>query len=226
MIDKIYKELHRFKIRQTNNLFLIETLNAIDKAKEYNINIIDKFSITDTLGFKTISKHEMNKITGRNFIEYVAIGQYVRPELWNRGPYILCDNINDYGNLGSIIRSCYAFNYTNIIIFHENKDFFHHKVFESSRYFIFKSIPYYISNKNECLDFLNNKNVIITGLNGQLINRKITQNDVIVFSNESNGVSDFIEQKANETFTIPTSIESLNVSNAAAITLFHFNNLL
>lgn len=221
ILDK-YKELYRNKIRQISNMFLIENIKTIELAEHYGVKIVDKFSIYDKIGFNKISTHIMNKLTDTKFIEYLAIGKYIKPTFSN-GPYVLCDNIMDYGNLGSIIRTCHAFNIENIIIFNTEKDFLHHKVFESSRYLVFKKMPLYINNLNECLDFLKHKNLIVTTMNGKFFNKKLDSNDVVVFGNETNGITREIINISNENFTIPIqNIESLNVSNAVAITLFYF----
>lgn len=216
-----YKELYRNIKRRESGLFIIEGKRAIEQAENYKIPIVKKLSTEYQEGFENISSHEIKKITGSKFINEVAIAKYIKPVFF-QGPYVLLDHIQDYGNLGSIIRTASAFGIKNIIIFNKEKDFFHHKVYESSRFLVFENIPLYLQDWEDCYDFLKDKQLIITGFGGSFYSRSLKQNDVIIFGNETFGVCPEICKMDPERLTIPTKIHSLNVSNAAAITLFHF----
>lgn len=214
-----YKELYRYRNRKASHLFLIEKYGIIQIAEEYSLKILDKFSIHTREGFHKISLHQMQKLSGNKFIEDIAIVKYEYPR-FSRGPYIFLDNIQDFGNMGSIIRTCHAFGYENIIIYNPDQDFFHHRVYESSRYLIFKKLPLHFSSVDQCNEFLHSKNVIATGKQGTMLNSPLEANDVIVLGNETHGVNEIFLKKAHSIFTIPSEIESLNVSAAASIILY------
>ena len=143
---------------------------------------------------------------------------------------IILDSLNDPQNVGSIIRTAYAFGVTTII-------YSKHNSFEITPFLIksasgaFENVKLIeVTNLNKTIDFLKKNNFWIVGLDSK---SKIEISSVpkdlkkaVVFGSENKGIKKLILD--NRDFKVKVNIkkdkliDSLNVSNAAAITLFEF----
>ena len=143
---------------------------------------------------------------------------------------IILDSLNDPQNVGSIIRTAYAFGVTTII-------YSKHNSFEITPFLIksasgaFENVKLIeVTNLNKTIDFLKKNNFWIVGLDSK---SKIEISSVpkdlkkaVVFGSENKGIKKLILDNCD--FRVKVNIkkdkliDSLNVSNAAAITLFEF----
>ena len=148
-------------------------------------------------------------------------------ELNPHNKYIALDNIQDPGNLGTIIRTAEALGIDGIII-GGGCDLYNPKVLRASMG-SFLRIKYMIcSNLHECLNELRLKNsyrIYSTSPSIDAVN--ITKADfskgcICVIGNEANGVSDAVLEVSDEIITIPMlgRAESLNASIAASIVMW------
>ncbi len=147
---------------------------------------------------------------------------------------IALDDIQDPGNLGTIIRLADWFGIKNIICSKNTADAFNPKVIQATMGSIARINLFYTDLK----EFLFNekeKNTPIFGtfLDGENIYSKtLSSHGVIVMGNEGKGISKEIEQLISEKLLIPSFAqninhsESLNVSTATAITLSEFKRRL
>ena len=143
---------------------------------------------------------------------------------------IILDSLNDPQNVGSIIRTAYAFGVTTII-------YSKHNSFEITPFLIksasgaFENVKLIeVTNLNKTIDFLKKNNFWIVGLDSK---SKIEVSSVpkdlkkaVVFGSENKGIKKLIldncDFKVKVNIKKDKLIDSLNVSNAAAITLFEF----
>lgn len=143
---------------------------------------------------------------------------------------IILDSLNDPQNVGSIIRTAYAFGVKTII-------YSKHNSFEITPFLIksasgaFENVKLIeVTNLNKTIDFLKKNNFWIVGLDSK---SKIEISSVpkdlkkaVVFGSENKGIKKLILDNCD--FRVKVNIkkdkliDSLNVSNAAAITLFEF----
>ena len=143
---------------------------------------------------------------------------------------IILDSLNDPQNVGSIIRTAYAFGVKTII-------YSKHNSFEITPFLIksasgaFENVKLIeVTNLNKTIDFLKKNNFWIVGLDSK---SKIEVSSVpkdlkkaVVFGSENKGIKKLILDNCD--FRVKVNIkkdkliDSLNVSNAAAITLFEF----
>ncbi|MCQ2610070.1 MAG: RNA methyltransferase, partial [Lachnospiraceae bacterium] len=139
---------------------------------------------------------------------------------------LILDNIQDPGNLGTMLRTAEASGTNNIMLVNNCVDVYSPKVVRSSmsaitRLNIYKSIDHikdikYIKDKKY--------SIIGTFLDG----KKMYANDMyegdiaVVIGNEANGISDEVKYLCDKKVSIPMSgkIESLNASIACAIILY------
>jgi len=142
---------------------------------------------------------------------------------------LVCDGIQDPGNLGTIIRSAAAFGVDSVILTGESADIYNPKVIRASSGAIFDVPIHYCG-----ADFLdafrrNGYKVIVSTLGAENTTeiseiKKNASSFVLVFGNEGRGVSPEIKSKADMFFHIPIKrrVESLNVTAAVAVTLYEF----
>ena len=139
---------------------------------------------------------------------------------------VILDNINDPGNLGSLIRSCAAFNVDGLIISKGSVDLYNPKVLRAAAGNIFKLNICLNNNLELCLPELkkNNINIFATGLKTKefCFNIDFRSKCAIIIGNEANGVSKNILDYADKIIKIPmdNQVESLNASVAASILLY------
>ena len=143
---------------------------------------------------------------------------------------IILDSLNDPQNVGSIIRTAYAFGVKTII-------YSKHNSFEITPFLIksasgaFENVKLIeVTNLNKTIDFLKKNNFWIVGLDSKSeIEISSVPKDLkkaVVFGSENKGIKKLILDNCD--FRVKVNIkkdkliDSLNVSNAAAITLFEF----
>jgi TrmH family RNA methyltransferase len=132
------------------------------------------------------------------------------------------DGIQDPGNLGTIIRIADWFGVEQIVCSNDSADVYNPKVVQSTMGSIARVKVYY-TNLHEFLSG-QSANVYATALNGKDINSldKLKEG-IIVFGNESKGISNEIINLATHKITIPKKgkAESLNAGVAAGVVLSH-----
>ena len=141
------------------------------------------------------------------------------------------DNIQDPGNLGTLIRVIDAVGIKNVILTKGSCDIYNEKVVRSTMGSLFNLNFKYLSLL-ELKDFLkeNSFNVLVTALSEKSKNydkMTIEEKNAIIFGNEGHGVSQELLDIANEQLIIPIygKAESLNVSIAAGIFLYKYREL-
>ena len=139
---------------------------------------------------------------------------------------VLLDNVQDPGNVGTIIRSALAFNVDTIILSNDSVNLFNDKMIRSSEGTIFKMnvIKMDLRSAIEKIHSLGIK-VYYADMNGtiDLDNAKI--NDyALVLGSEGKGISDYIKELSDESINIPMNnlCESLNVSVTGGIIMYKF----
>jgi TrmH family RNA methyltransferase len=143
--------------------------------------------------------------------------------------YVLLDNIQNPSNVGSIIRTCVAFDIDGILLVNGVSDITNPMLIRSSmgsNFFI--PINVYTSFSDVVKVLKKNKiTIYATALdkNAKKINDIIfDKSSCLVFGNEGNGLSKQDIELCNQTIYVPISdkIDSLSVSNAAAIIIYLF----
>lgn len=247
-IIKEIKSLYNKKDRWNKGLFIIEGIKIIEEAILNNVAlkyiiITDKmFLLEDNKDFlmKIVDKYKIIKISENLFKEIsdtenpqgiVATAMFNTPILsgiFNREKpaLIFLDGVQDPGNMGTIIRTCDAFNLDGIIIGPGSVDPYNPKVVRATMGSIFR-VPLYISNDSlETIADLSQGglNIFSTSLEGSIPSYDIDYKEgfVLVIGNESNGVQDPIIKKSDKLIKIPMPgfAESLNAGVAASIIMY------
>ena len=224
---KYWNSLNNKKIRDKERRFLVEGDHLITEAKKQNL-IIETISTVDETADFLVTEEVMKKISSQVTIsENAAVVRFI-PEDKISGNVLILDGIQDPGNLGTIIRSCIAFNFTNIVLSDTSVDLYNPKVIRATEGMIFH-INVLRRNLALFIPTLKDMGYKIVGtdvIDGTDIKAIDKENIALVLGNEGNGMSrevkalcdDFAYIKMNET------CESLNVGVAASILMYEVNH--
>ncbi|MBU0571367.1 MAG: RNA methyltransferase [Candidatus Omnitrophica bacterium] len=143
---------------------------------------------------------------------------------------VLCDGLQDPGNLGAIIRNAAAFNAGCLILTGDAVDIYNPKVIRSSSGTML-DIPIISCSYAELDRFKDNGyRVLVSHVDQDAASRieeikRLPRFAIIAFGSEGSGVSKKIISRADTFFHIPVSddVESLNVTSASAIALYEFS---
>ncbi|MCD4694474.1 RNA methyltransferase [bacterium] len=139
---------------------------------------------------------------------------------------IYLNGINDPGNLGTILRTCLAFNFKNVIIDDRCADIYNYKTINAAKDSLFKIN--FLKDINK--EWINNSElpiyVTLPNRGKSLKEFSLIENFCLVLGGEGNGIDEEIVKMAKEKINIKTSpsIESLNVAISASIILYEFFN--
>lgn len=139
--------------------------------------------------------------------------------------YLLCDKVQDPGNLGTIIRTAHAAGVTGIILTKGTVDIYNDKVIRSTMGSIFYT-PIIHDNDLSFLRGLKEDgfSLVATSLkeSKDFFMEDLSGKIILSVGNEGNGISDEIFEMANKKVKIPMpgGAESLNVAVATSVILF------
>ena len=140
----------------------------------------------------------------------------------NQGKILLLDNLNDPGNVGTILRTATACGVTEIWSYGNCADIYSPKVVRSSMGGVF-----HVSAKTVELEDIKG-NVMALDMAGEnLYSMSDIPNDfILVVGSESHGISAEIKALANRVISLPMSekMESLNAGVSLSIALYHLIN--
>ncbi len=224
---KQYQQLHAKKFRQKYGLFVVEGLKSVNELNESDWPVecilctnsfIEDFGHEINYEYQVVEPEDFYKISNqKNPQEVLAIAKIHKPQTTNSAWQIALDNINDPGNLGTIIRIADWYGITEIFCSPDCVDQFNAKVIQASM----GSFLRVKITVGPLAELLATKNVYATLLEGENI-RSIpkAESGVLLIGNEANGISAVLLNAINTTaVTIPRvgSAESLNAGIATAI---------
>jgi len=143
---------------------------------------------------------------------------------------LMLDDIQDPGNLGTIIRSAVAFNVDTIVLSPNTVDLYNPKVIRSTQGMMFH-INIIVKELSEVITELKKKEIPVYGtkvdygMDVRTFKEKDRRKYCLVMGNEGNGVSDSVLELCDEYLYIIMNevVESLNVGVATSIILYELN---
>ncbi|MDO4880269.1 MAG: RNA methyltransferase [Capnocytophaga sp.] len=229
--QKLLQKLQLKKYRNELGLFVVEGKKSIIEFTQagYKPEVIfatNFFSeIIEKSQVNLVSKEELHKISSlKNPDEGVAIfHQRKYKGILQEGIILALDNVQDPGNLGTIIRLCDWFGIETLLCNEQTVDCYNPKVVQASMGSLARVEVHYL----DLASFLTTCHlpVYIMDLEGEnLYTTSFEENAVLILGNEANGISQEIASLANKAITIPRfgknkQTESLNVAMAGAIVL-------
>ena len=244
---KHIKKLKDKKYRDINNEYLIEGIKLIkeeikEKAQIKQIVICDECEKIEAIPkdlMYEIAKHECIYVTKKlfetltNVVEPQGILAIIgksdsKQEInYNEDIIVALDDIQDPGNLGTILRTVDSIGLTQIIISKGTADVFNPKVIRSSMGAIFRvKVIESEDLKQTLLEIKKHKfELLVTSLQTKKSVYDIKyKKKIIVIGNEANGVSKEIQELSDYKIKIPMlgKTESLNASVATGIILYEY----
>lgn len=224
---KYWVSLKNKKIRDEERKFIVEGDHLIEEARKNNL-IEYIISCVDANADFYVTKEIMEKISDQKSISYNAAVVKFIPEDSVNGNVIILDNLQDPGNLGTIIRSSVAFNIDTIIISDTSVDLYNSKVVRSTEGMIF-NLNIIRRNLEGIIPVLKNLGYKIVGtdVNEGIDVRNISKENVaIIIGNEGNGMSENVKEMCDEFINIKInkSCESLNAGVAASIIMYEVSH--
>ena len=219
-----------------NELFLVEGDNLIKEAIEseivVNLLLLDEKMYPDVTKIsKTIVTKEIIRKLSKNRSNEgaIAVCKYepITIHLSVVNKIVVLENVNNPGNLGTIIRSALAFDFDAVITLGESVFAYNDKVLRASQGALFKIPVMHLNNFEDLIMFksykftLDDNSIFLKDLD---VNEVKKEKFALVFGNEARGLSKNIQEHwEGENVKIEIKhIDSLNLGSTASIALNKF----
>lgn len=228
---KLIQKLHHKKYRNELNLFIVEGKKSINEFLQAGYTpqlLIATEAFTTNVPqhlITPVSKDELRKVsTLQNPDEGLAVFQQPKHKgILQEGVIVALDNVQDPGNLGTIIRLCDWFGVETLLCNTQTVDCYNPKVVQASMGSLTRVAVHYL----DLAAFLTTTAlpVYTMDLEGEnLYTTTFPKDCILILGNEANGISSEVRALSNEVITIPRfskhqRTESLNVAMAGAIIL-------
>jgi 23S rRNA (guanosine2251-2'-O)-methyltransferase len=219
--------------RKINKLIITQENQKDFDSKNFNKKIIteikDKKEI-DKIFFSENIVHQGVAAEIEN-IPVIELKEYLKNKSNTKNTVVVLDDITDQRNIGSIIRSCSAFDIDAIILLEKNYNPKSKMMYKSASgaMELVNIIP--VSNITNALEVLKKNNYWVYGLDGHakenIEGQKWSKQNAFVFGSEGEGLRRLVKENCDHIIKIDINkeIESLNVSNAVSVTLGIFRLL-
>lgn len=228
------KKLLKKKYREQS--YLIEGWHLFEEAEKANAEFLNIFVLEDfadrvehmsnvTFVTPEVLKELTDSKTPQGIIAEVAMPILPLANL-KAGCYLVLEDVQDPGNVGTMIRTADAAGLDGVLISDKSADIYNQKTLRSMQGSHFH-LPVWRTNVYEACESLQNLGVplIATTLSKDSVDYKTVKHDgnfALVMGNEGNGISDKMTNQADVLAHIimPGQAESLNVAVATGIVLF------
>ena len=245
---KLIKKLKSKKYRDSEGQYVIEGENLIreavknnedisligiksdgiiasneEKTKKYIRDIPEELKDRTVFFSEDVFKSLTDTVTPQSILGVVQKKEKCFTDGKNR--FIILDELQDPGNVGTIIRTADAAGFTGVIITPKTADVYSPKVIRAAAGSLFRIVIKEFDDRESLLSFLKKNNIKtyacdITESKGYT-DVDLKSDFAIVIGNEGNGISDFF-LKHSQTINIPMKeeTESLNAAIAAGIVIY------
>ncbi len=242
---KFLKKLKDKKYRDQENAYIIEGAKLIKEAIQENIkikmvilcdgcsaeNAIDSDLKYEIAKYECICVSEKiflgltNVVNPQGILAVVEKNNNTNEIDYNDNLFLILDDLQDPGNMGTILRTADSINLKQIIVSKGSADVYNPKVVRSTMGAIFRIKIIESDDLSKTIKEMKKHKIKVAATSLQTdksiydINYEKT---AIVIGNEANGVSDKVLETVDEKIKIPMAgkTESLNASVATAIVLY------
>lgn len=235
------KYLHSLRIgkyRDLNKSFIVEGIKMTDELIESNFGIRAIYGLAswyasreevifrNKIDFQVITEAELRKassLVNPNAVLAVAAipdsTAFVPDQAGDL--VVLLDQIQDPGNLGTIIRTADWFGIKNIVCSPDTVDVYNPKVVQATMGSIFRVNVLYLDLKKIIASFSTKRDIIGTFPDGEDVGKAgLALPAALVIGNEASGISEEVATLLEKRVAIPSfssTVESLNAAVAAGI---------
>ena len=244
---RIFKDTLKTASEYVESIFIRESILGDNITQKDHISLnstitaLFSVSLPDTISVYVVKDSVLDSVSGtvttQGVIALVKKPTHAMADLLsNNAPsnktesqnkrLLVLENIQDPGNLGTMLRTAEAAGMTGIIMSGDCTDIFSPKVVRASMGSIFRMPFIYCEDFINALNKIKEKGITIYAayLHGGVPYKEIEfdSNYAILIGNEGNGLTDSAVNAANKRVFIPMSgeIESLNAAVAAAILMY------
>lgn len=239
---KWYRSLSIGKIRRQEGCFLIEGEKAVDQVVASHPNSITEIVMSETFPVplfadafpcRILTPQQFEQVCSSVNPQGIAAVLKIPDDAYSStlpaqpGKHIvLLDDVQDPGNMGTIIRTAAAFAFSGVLISGNSADPFSSKVVQASAGALF--VPW-IRRYAEVIDSVKilqaqGYRLYCADLAGDgVLAPSADEKVIIALGNEGGGICSLLLACADVRYSIPmdrTAVESLNVAVAGAISLF------
>ena len=222
-------QLSKKKHRKTDGLFVAEGEKVVLELIASGWTFEFLFSMDQAFhpDAKLLKWEEMKQLTQFKTPSPV-LGVFKMPkrsEILNEPITVAVDGVSDPGNLGTIIRLCDWFGFSELICSETTVDCFNPKVIQASMGSIVRVQCHYVTELADSLKSLNKPIYGATARGNSIYESKPSGQASYVFGSESHGISTKVTRMLDGELSIPhfreanQRAESLNVATATAIVL-------
>ena len=244
---KHIRKLKDKKYRDESNEYVVEGVKLVEEAVKENAKIKQIIVCEDTTRTYEIPTHIMLEIAKYECISvsdkiFNIITQVTNPQGimaiieknaqdaqidYTQDIIVALDDVQDPGNLGTILRTVDSIGLNQIIVSKGTADAFNSKVVRSTMGAIFRIKIIEVENLAQAIKEMRKHHfkLMVTSLQTKNSIYDIDFNKkIIVIGNEANGVSKEIQDMADEKAKIPMlgRTESLNASVAAGVVMYEY----
>ena len=227
------KNLKDKKYRKQHSLFMVEgekfCKDLLGTDIEIFYTLTSNKSLTGFPNIEVISEKMLSSLattkTNQNIVCICKVKDYGFNSVGNS---LILDNLQDPGNVGTLIRSALAFGFKDVYLI-DGVDPYNEKVIRSSAGTILK-VRLHQCSYSELNKFKADiaENFIVADMKGESINQICLPKSriAVIIGNEGQGVSDVMRNMANITISIPMApeVESLNAGVAGSIIMQKLSN--
>jgi TrmH family RNA methyltransferase len=237
------KKLKERKNRNKTNKYIIEGFRLVQEAFKANVDVdylvitkdgnekMEQFLsdyITDHTKIYQVSDNLFKELVSTENPQgiFAVINMNIKPMNFDGNFYLLCDKLQDPGNIGTIIRTAHAAGVQGIILTKGTVDIYNEKAIRSTMGSIFYIPVHYDDDNLSLVKKLKDQGfkIVATSLE---TDKDFFQEDlggrvVLTVGNEGNGVSEEIFELADTKVKIPMpgNAESLNVAVATSVIMY------
>ncbi|MDR1721244.1 MAG: RNA methyltransferase [Endomicrobium sp.] len=244
--NKIFKyalKLQDKKFRAESKLFLIEGKKQIEEIPEnWNIkqifiserykNTVENFKNIITFSERLFSKLSATKSPQGIIAAVEKKFHNVKEITKNTGPFVILENIQDPGNLGTIIRSADAFGLKAVFVSKGSADIYSDKTLRAAAGSIFRLPVIDDITIENILNLMNEEKIFVfaASLKGEkyLNDIKFADKSAFIIGNEGHGIKSETENSAAILVKVRTlgKTRSLNAAVAASVIMYEISKKL
>jgi len=219
-------KLNNRKYRKGTGLFIVEGEHLVEEAYKHNL-LESVYSLNETCyeNSEVVSENVMRKLSNLDTIPNIIGVCKFKEEKEIGNKLLILDDVQDPGNLGTIIRSAVAFDIDTIVLSKETVDLYNSKVIRATQGMIFnmniitRDLVSFVSDlkKNNYKIYSTN---VVSGKEIKTLEK--VSKYAIIMGSEGQGVKKEIGDMSDENIYIKMNplCESLNVGVAASIILY------